>query len=386
MSADLHKVMIVDDTPQNLQLLSSMLQKQNYQVFALPDGKMALNAARKNPPDLILLDIKMPQMDGYEVCKLLKADKDLAEIPVIFLSALHDVADKLQAFKAGGVDFITKPFQNEEVIARVSTHLKIHSLQRQLEEQNAHLEEIVERRTQKLNKAHKRLKLLDRIKSDFILMIAHELRTPLNGILGMTEVAFELCPSTDRVNDMVSCYKEARSRMLSLLDDALLLTEIETSPDNYTIEEITLKELFAEVKDNLRGICECSIELHAAESCKSTRLRCNSRLMTRALATILRVGEKLTRSDEILKVMVHKDNSKLVLRIPLPGASLTEKQTNEFFEISSLSRVASHAQELGIAPVVAAKILALYNGSVYFTSDSDGLVLNIKISTSNNSR
>lgn len=127
-------VMIVDDTPANLDLLSEMLQSKDIRVIQFPNGPMALKAAKKNPPDLILLDIIMPEMDGFEVCRHLKADERLKEIPVIFISALDDKTNKLKAFSQGGVDYVAKPFQEEEVISRVSVHLKIRRQKRKIEE------------------------------------------------------------------------------------------------------------------------------------------------------------------------------------------------------------------------------------------------------------
>jgi putative two-component system response regulator len=136
-------LMVVDDTPANLNLLRDMLKGKNYRVLTFPDGRMALNAAAKNPPDLILLDIMMPEMDGFEVCERLKADDALKEIPVLFISALTEVTDKVKAFSAGGVDYVTKPFQFEEVSARVETHLRLRKMKIELEKYNLHLEERV---------------------------------------------------------------------------------------------------------------------------------------------------------------------------------------------------------------------------------------------------
>jgi signal transduction histidine kinase len=118
-------VMIVDDNPTNLRLLEDMLLQQGHEVRSFPLGRLALAAATQRPPDLILLDITMPEMNGFEVCERLKADKKLGEIPVIFLSALNETEDKVRAFVSGGVDYITKPFEFEEVEARVETHLQL---------------------------------------------------------------------------------------------------------------------------------------------------------------------------------------------------------------------------------------------------------------------
>jgi CheY-like chemotaxis protein len=122
-------IMIVDDNPANLKLLEDMLLQRGYEVRSFPLGRLALAAATKNPPDLILLDINMPEMNGYQVCERLKSTEGLSDIPVIFLSALNETEDKVQAFRSGGVDYISKPFQFEEVQARVQTHVKLRHAQ-----------------------------------------------------------------------------------------------------------------------------------------------------------------------------------------------------------------------------------------------------------------
>jgi sigma-B regulation protein RsbU (phosphoserine phosphatase) len=129
-------ILIVDDTPANLRLLSQMLNEQGYHVRPVPDGRMALTAVQAKPPDLILLDIRMPDMDGYQVCEQLKMDALTKDIPIIFISALDAVQDKVKGFSVGGLDYITKPFHIEEVLARVETHLALRKLQEQLEYAN----------------------------------------------------------------------------------------------------------------------------------------------------------------------------------------------------------------------------------------------------------
>jgi class 3 adenylate cyclase/CheY-like chemotaxis protein len=133
-------ILIVDDTPANLELLTGMLKERRYKIRAAINGKFALQAAHNDPPDLILLDINMPDMDGYEVCRKLKEDPRLKDIPVIFLSALTETMDKVKAFGAGGVDYITKPFQLEELRARVETHLTLKAAKEFLKDKNRFLE------------------------------------------------------------------------------------------------------------------------------------------------------------------------------------------------------------------------------------------------------
>ncbi|MBE9129570.1 MULTISPECIES: adenylate/guanylate cyclase domain-containing protein [unclassified Coleofasciculus] len=125
-------ILVVDDTPHNLRVLYAILTNRGYKVYKALNGKLALFSAQEAPPDLILLDINMPTMSGYQVCKQLKADQRTKEIPVIFISALDDALDKVKGFRVGGIDYITKPFQQEEVIARVENHLNIQGLQNAL--------------------------------------------------------------------------------------------------------------------------------------------------------------------------------------------------------------------------------------------------------------
>lgn len=140
-------ILLVDDTPNNLRLLSAMLMDQGYDVRRVISGSMALKTAEANPPDLILLDIRMPDMNGYEVCQHLKTTTGTHDIPVIFISALDEVLDKVKAFAVGGMDYITKPFSEEEVFVRVENVLTIRKLQKQLQIQNEQLkQEIMERK------------------------------------------------------------------------------------------------------------------------------------------------------------------------------------------------------------------------------------------------
>jgi two-component system, sensor histidine kinase and response regulator len=140
-------ILIVDDTPNNLRFLSDLLTKAGYSVRKVISGELGLEAARLEPPDLILLDIRMPGLDGYKVCAQLKSDQRTSEIPVIFLSAMDEELDKVMAFEAGGVDYITKPFQVVEVLARIETHLQISYLRKALTQQNLQLQQEMSRRT-----------------------------------------------------------------------------------------------------------------------------------------------------------------------------------------------------------------------------------------------
>ncbi|MFM2313985.1 MAG: hypothetical protein RLZZ04_3261 [Cyanobacteriota bacterium] len=140
---ELNNILIVDDTPQNLHLLVDILTKYDYKVRPVPNGKLALSAAEINPPDLILLDIMMPDLNGYEVCRQLKANPQTKDIPVIFISAGNEAVDKVKAFAIGGADYICKPFQMHEVLMRIKNQLMVKSLQQQLRTQNEQLKQTI---------------------------------------------------------------------------------------------------------------------------------------------------------------------------------------------------------------------------------------------------
>lgn len=191
-------LLIVDDNPNNLQILHQILAEAGYKVRPALSGDIALKAIEAAMPDLILLDVRMAGMDGYQVCKILKANPKTEGIPVIFISALQEVQDKLNAFQAGGVDYVSKPFQEEEVLARVKTHLQIHHLQKYLAYQNQYLNELVEIKAAQLATAEREASnRLDQIahlnrsitSSIFSSAIAHDLRQPLAAILSNAEAA-----------------------------------------------------------------------------------------------------------------------------------------------------------------------------------------------------
>ncbi|MCB9078543.1 MAG: response regulator [Anaerolineaceae bacterium] len=151
------RILIIDDNVTNLKVAIDTLESYAYEVLMARNGQGGFARAKIGHPDLILLDIKMPDIDGYEVCRQLKADEQTRQIPVIFISALHEVFDKMTAFSIGGVDYITKPFQTEELLARVKTHLELRRLQQELQHANETLEEKVRDRTAELAEANTQL-------------------------------------------------------------------------------------------------------------------------------------------------------------------------------------------------------------------------------------
>lgn len=197
-------ILVIDDKPDNLRLLSNILIVEGYKVRKVLNGRLAIDAAQLDPPDLILLDIMMPAPDGYEVCQTLKENPKTQDIPIIFLSALDTLADKVKALSVGGVDFITKPFQQEEVLARVKTHLQIRRLNQSLQNQNYQLEQEIKQRQQIEAELQKTLQELQATQAQIVVKeklaslgalmagIAHELRNPLNFVNNYAEGSVEL--------------------------------------------------------------------------------------------------------------------------------------------------------------------------------------------------
>ena len=194
-----HTILVVDDVPDNLRVLSSTLNEQGYRVRCARDGSTALMAVKANPPDLILLDVNMPGMNGYEVCQQLKAMLQTCDIPVIFISALDDVLDKVKAFDVGGVDYITKPFQVQEVLVRVKSQLALQAAKKEIYNLNAVLEQRIQQRTADLATANQELQLevAERKQAQQSLQESEEkLESILNSL---EEVVWSVCASTGKL-------------------------------------------------------------------------------------------------------------------------------------------------------------------------------------------
>ncbi|NMG10729.1 response regulator [Brasilonema sp. UFV-L1] len=178
-------ILVVDDTPDNLRLLSAMLSAQGYEVRKALNGKMGLTACQMVVPDVILLDVNMPGMNGYEVCQQLKADERTCEVPVIFISALDDVLDKVKAFDVGGVDYITKPFYGAEVILRIENQINLHLLQSKLQEKNFLLQNALDDLKAAQVKQIQDEKMI--ALGQLVAGIAHEVNNPISFIYGNLE-------------------------------------------------------------------------------------------------------------------------------------------------------------------------------------------------------
>lgn len=217
-------ILIVDDNAANLDLLGAVLRERQYRVRAVPSGAMALAAARRHPPELVMLDVNMPGMDGYETCEAFKKDDALARIPIIFISALDDPLDKVKAFRVGGRDYLTKPFSAEEVLVRVEHQVNLGRLQRELEIQN-----------QNLMDANFKLKEVNTLKTNFTAMLVHDLRSPLT-FLG---IVLEKIRGGGPVRDeTLGKAEDSCTRIKTLLDEMLEIYRSESGQVPMEFSEI----------------------------------------------------------------------------------------------------------------------------------------------------
>jgi signal transduction histidine kinase len=330
---------------------------------------------------LILLDINMPEMNGYEVCERLKSTEELSDIPVIFLSALTETEDKLKAFRSGAVDYISKPFQFEEVHARVETHLKLHQLQRALKLQNELLEETVAARTRELAEAHSRLTILDSAKGEFLSLISHEFRTPLNGLFGVGELLLGDLPRSAENEELRTLFDRSRRRILSILDDAMLLAQIDVKGDMWKSRGPV--SLGIALSHAIERTTEFARSRHVnlnSPSAEHGLVLADQALLIRALQALLETAVKFSAEDETVRLALEFVPDSIEVIIESQGRTIPSPALSKFFEIFSIAEASTSAGDLGLGPAVAHRILLLFGASVRVANrDPAGIRLTISL-------
>jgi DNA-binding response OmpR family regulator len=356
--------MVVDDEPENLKLLETVLRQKGYQVQSFPRGRMALEAAALRLPHLILLDVNMPEMNGYTVCERLKADARLSEVPILFLSALNDAEDKVKAFRAGGVDFISKPFQIEEVYARVETQLKLHGLQRAVRQQKERLEETVNLRTRELAEANARLTMLESAKDDFLKVISHELRTPLNGLLTVSELVLDEPPSPEQSVEFRQMFEQSRQRMVGLVDDALLLTQINMDGEGFRSAAVALSSMLNRAMERTAEFAH-SRRVTIDPSCADLGfIQGEEDLLVRALHALLETAVKFSDENGVVHIADEVSPDSIRVVIESHGRSIPRQAIAKFFDVFSIGEASTPGGDLGLGPALASRILSLFGGKL----------------------
>ncbi|HJX63134.1 MAG TPA: hybrid sensor histidine kinase/response regulator [Polyangia bacterium] len=231
-------ILIVDDNPVNLQVLTSMLKQSGWRPRPVTSGQLGLQAARNEPPDLVLLDVNMPEMNGYEVCEQLKADTRLASIPVIFVSALGETMDKVRGFTVGGVDYITKPFQLDEVKARVTTHLELRRQRRELQA------------------SYDKLREGERLRDSLVHMIVHDLRSPLTAISAYLQLFGQEAKEklgAETQEDIASAMHATRN-MVRMINEILDVSKMEAQMMKLDLRECDLVQVVEQILDDLKSL------------------------------------------------------------------------------------------------------------------------------------
>jgi CheY-like chemotaxis protein/two-component sensor histidine kinase len=314
----LPNILIVDDVVDNLNVLGQILKAEGYKVRSVLNGSMALHVAEKEKPDLILLDIMMPGMDGFEVCKRLKANPILNDVPVIFISALNDTDDIVKALNSGGADYITKPFKAEEVKARVATHLKIHTQRKELQQQR---KELVEANT---------------TKDKFFSIIAHDLRGPLGGFMGLTEIMADEFQEIgkDEQREMMLDLKQSARNIYHLLENLLEWSQMQRGQTSFNPQRLNLKSI---VTDCLTAISASSIKkgIHlTAELSDECELYADKYMLQTIIRNLLGNAIKFTcRGGEVLISAWTDSESRIVVSVKDSGIGMSEEMINNLFRI-----------------------------------------------------
>jgi signal transduction histidine kinase len=306
-------LLIVDDSPANLELLAGLLRQAGYRVRPVPSGELALQAARLEPPDLILLDIDMPGMNGYEVCERLQADERLKGTPVIFISALDDVLDKVKAFAVGGVDYVAKPFQFEEVEARVHTHLTLRRQERQLQASLAQLQ------------------ALERQRDSLVHMVVHDLRSPLTTLtllLGMLAPGPQPDPSD--MATMLQAAEESTKRMSAMITQLLDISRLEAGQMPVKRVEHDLVQTLRTVLASVAVLAEKRpVPLDAPEPSRATY---DEDLLSRVVSNLLTNAFKYTPAGREVRLSVTNQAGGVRVAVTDSGPGIAPEYHQKIFD------------------------------------------------------
>jgi len=355
-----HQVLIVDDIPSNLNFLSEVLHAEGIGVLIATSGEAAIEIARLRLPDLILLDIAMPNMDGYEVCGILKKDPQTQDIPVIYLTARTEPEDILRGFQTGAVDYILKPFTSAELIARMRTHLQLKDTTAELKAINTHLEEEVRLRTaqiilaneeltmsnRKLEKAYKELSNLDKAKDEFIRHINHELRTPLQGIHGFTLIMEEIVESPEQ-KEYIQAINSLVKRLVKLSEISLLFTEIKAKNYKLKLKPVSLKSSVTQVLELFRKE-RARITILPDLPEISPSIRADQQLINTCLELVIDNSLKYTSDKGEVSIRVFKEDELAGVEVMDNGPGFSQEAMDSLYDLFTADNLKYHSHGFGV--------------------------------------
>lgn len=314
-------ILMVDDNPANIKLLADMLTSRGYNVEQASNGLDALALARAKEPDIILLDIFMPEVDGYEVCRRLKADEETNRIPVIFISALTDVDNIVRGFDVGGSDYITKPFKFKEVLARIANLLMLVHQRREIEALR--------------EQDRQQFETLDNMKSEYINMATHDLRNPLNVILGYLRL-LERIEVADKdellLKEATHNIEHSVQKMRTLVTDILDLAQIKTGLD-FDRQPTSLETFLASSLQGLHMVAhEKGVSLNYTAPEEDVMLLMDVKRMSRVIDNLVSNAIKYTPNGGQVMISAQKLNGNAQINVSDTGLGIPEKDLPHLFE------------------------------------------------------
>ena len=368
------KIFIVDDSLANRRILKAILSKEGYELLEAEDGESAIDMALREQPDLILLDIMMPKKDGYEVCRTLKADPRAYLIPIIFISAMTQDADKIKGLGLGAADYVTKPFSAAEVLARVRTQLQLYSLTKSLLQANRELEE----KQRSLAQANAELQKLNEEKNKFVGMAAHDLRNPLIVIRGFSEFLIEQASEAeaDDTMEMLSAIKTSSEFMLELVNDLLDITKIESgtlelkpAPTDLKAlieRNIALNRILAERKE-IDIVFDPDEELPAAVH----RIVLDPQKIEQVLNNLVANAVKYSDPGGTVRVALSVLDADVLLQVQDHGQGIPEDEIDKLFRpFQTAGSAATHGEKsTGLGLTIVRRLVEGHGGRVWVESE-----------------
>jgi len=338
--AESASILIVDDNPHNLQLLGKLLNGNNYEIEFAISGKAALDWLDIKQFDLILLDKNMPEMDGFEVCRIIRSNALLNKMPVIFLSAESERDNILKGFELGAQDYIAKPFDSRELLVRVRTHLELKRSMEKLDTLNRSLEEMVLERTRQLSAANEKLGILnmklldlDKAKSDFLNLISHEIRTPLNGIIGVVELLRESVSPQD-IEELLEILNISTKRLERFALNALLITRLKTRQFEIIREKADITMLIDEAIGEVKGKTDASeTRILRNDQASGNLILGETDLIRKGIVNILDNAVSFSPQGGTVEIHTYVLGSNVVCEITDSGKGFFQHSADHLFEL-----------------------------------------------------